>query len=296
VCEGDDKMFTGWLIYDRDDVEQNKSFIDWFIEEAHFQSLSLTLVLREELTIGITDNRPSVHIHGKKAELPDTAIVRTMDPLLSSHLESCRIFVFNSSHISRICNNKALTHQHVMNLSIPMVDMVFSNRDQLLQKQPFDFPFIIKKNSGRGGKGVYYIEDKKDLMTCLENFKNHDFIIQKCNVQLGKDVRVFIVGKEIAGAVLRENNHDFRANFKLGGTASLYQLSAQEQALVEKIIHAFDFGMAGIDFLIGKDREFIFNEIEDVVGSRTLSAVSDINILKKYVLHIITKLKKRNSN
>ncbi|MFA1822536.1 RimK family alpha-L-glutamate ligase [Virgibacillus oceani] len=287
-------MYTGWLIYAREDAEQNKTFIEWFIKEAHLQNLSLILILQEDLTIGIMDNKPIIHLNGEIAEVPHVAIVRTMNPFLSSHLETCGISVFNSSHVSRICNDKALTHQHVSTLSIPMVDMVFSNKDRIMQQQPFGYPFIVKKNAGRGGKGVYYIEHKKDLLACIDNLDHADFIVQKSNVQLGKDVRAFIVGKEIVGAVLRENNHDFRANFKLGGTAALYHLSDQERKLVEKIIHTFDFGMAGIDFLIGKNGEFLFNEIEDVVGSRTLSAVSDINILKKYVFHITTALKKRN--
>ena len=53
-----------------------------------------------------------------------------------------------------------------------------------------------------------------------------------------------------------------------------------------KIVHAFDFGMVGIDFLIGQDGHLYFNEIEDIVGSRTLSHVSDLNILKEYVTYI----------
>jgi gamma-F420-2:alpha-L-glutamate ligase len=289
-------LYSGWLIYEKKDARENQSFIEWFIEEARLLDMSLTLILREEITTGIIDNKPGIFIHEKKAVLPDAAIVRTIDPLLSSHLEACGISVFNSSHVSRICNHKALTHQYVSALSLPMVDMVFSNHDQIIKNQPFDYPFIIKEMAGRGGKEVYYIENVKELLTCMEKLSQPDFIVQRCNVQLGKDVRVFIVGKEIIGAVLRENKHDFRANFKLGGHAFLYPLKDREQTMVKKIMHAFDFGMAGIDFLIGRNGELIFNEIEDVVGSRTLSAVSDINILRKYMYFITSQLKKRNFN
>lgn len=286
-------MFTGWLIYKEADAEANSSFIEWFKKEAQRQQLSLKLVLREEIRMGITDYKSVVYHKGEKAKLPDVAIVRTMDPLLSSHLEVSGIPVFNTSHVSRICNNKILTHQHAAKLSLPVVNMVFSKREQLLQHPPFAYPFIIKETGGRGGRGVYYIENKKDLMRCLEILSS-DLLVQECNVQLGKDVRVFVVGKEIVGAVLRENPDDFRANFKLGGTASFYHLQHEERVLAEKIIQSFDFGMVGIDFLIDLNGNLIFNEIEDVVGSRTLSAVSDINILQKYVYHITTELKKRN--
>ncbi|GAB3797177.1 ATP-grasp domain-containing protein [Virgibacillus kimchii] len=287
-------MFSGWLIYAKEDANENQSFIEWFIEEARLQNMSLRLVFREELKLGMKDNKPTICIGDKKVTMPDTAIVRTMDPFLSRHLETCGISVFNSSHISRISNNKALTHLYLSELDIRMVDTVFTNREQLYNEQPFEYPFIVKKNTGKGGTGVFLIENRIDLLACMEVLSERELIVQRCNVQLGKDIRIFIVGKEIVGAVLRENKHDFRANFKLGGSASLYHLKDGERAMVKKIMHAFNFGMAGIDFLVGKDGELIFNEIEDVVGSRTLSAVSDINILHKYTHHITGQLKKRN--
>ena len=57
----------------------------------------------------------------------------------------------------------------------------------------------------------------------------------------------------------------------------------RKQALIQKIIDAFDFGMVGIDFIFDEEGQFLFNEIEDVVGSRTLSAVSEINIVREYL-------------
>src|SRR5690625_6839454 len=88
---------------------------------------------------------------------------------------------------------------------------------------------------------------------------------------MGKDLRVFVIGKQIIAAVLRVNNNDFRANFKLGGSAFLYHLTIDEVEMINKIINHFDFGLVGIDFLIDKEGNLLFNEIEDVVGSRILS-------------------------
>lgn len=53
--------------------------------------------------------------------------------------------------------------------------------------------------------------------------------MQPTAVQMGKDLRVFVVGKEIIGAVLRESTTDFRANFTLGGDARLYSLNDSEE-------------------------------------------------------------------
>lgn len=276
----------GWLIYQEKDAIENKSYINWFIEEAWLQNIPLELILRENLTIGIKNNEQTVLLHHEQVDLPQFAVVRTIEPLLNLHLEASGIKVFNSSLVSNLCNHKSLTHLEMSKLGIPMVDTIFIQKERITSSPPMGFPFVVKESTGRSGKQVYFIQTNQDWEQCLHKLTTNDLVIQSAHVQLGKDVRVFIVGKEIVGAVLRESKHDFRANFKLGGTANWYPLNDDELTLIKKIIEHIDFDMVGIDFLIGLDGEFLFNEIEDVVGSRILSKTSDINILEKYVAHI----------
>ncbi|SHF65077.1 ATP-grasp domain-containing protein [Ornithinibacillus halophilus] len=274
----------GWIIYQEQDAIENESYINWFIEEAEKQQLSLKLVLRENIQFGIKNNNLTLSSSLETA-MPDFAIVRTIEPLLNLQLEQLGVAVYNSSTIASICNHKGRTHFEVNKLNIPMVDTYFYKRELLLNP-PLKFPFVIKEASGRGGKQVYFIQNEDDWKNCIASISTTDVIVQDSNVQLGKDLRVFVVGKIIIGAVLRESSNDFRANFKLGGTARLYELNSQEKEIIEKIVHHFEFGMVGIDFLLDSDGNLLFNEIEDVVGSRTLSHVSDINIVEKYVEHI----------
>lgn len=46
----------------------------------------------------------------------------------------------------------------------------------------------------------------------------------------------------------------------------------------------------GIDFLIDENGEFLFNEIEDVVGARMLYQLTDINLVGKYLEFIIERI------
>ncbi|MDY0405441.1 hypothetical protein P5G51_008555 [Virgibacillus sp. 179-BFC.A HS] len=130
---------------------------------------------------------------------------------------------------------------------------------------------------------MHAVRDASSWEMLLPTLPKVDIVIQDCDVRLGRDIRVFVVGKEIIGAVLRKNNNDFRANFKLGGSAESYSLNDSERDIVQTIINHFHFGMVGIDFLMDHQGKLLFNEIEDVVGSRTLSATSNINIVKKYI-------------
>lgn len=279
-------MKQGWLIYNLADAETNRAYIDWFIEEANLQQIHLQLVFREDITIGIVAGENTIYVQGIQIDKPDFAVVRTIDPVLSYQLEACNVRLFNQANISQLCNHKAYTYQAVHALGIPMVDTLFDYSTRLTEHPPIAYPFVIKEATGRSGKHVFLISDRDEWDTYRKTHSAGDVIIQSAHVQHGKDVRVFVIGQTIVGSVLRDNAHDFRANYKLGGTATWYPLTNDEQTLVRIIVDHFQFDMVGIDFLIDQNGLLRFNEIEDVVGSRILSAVSNINLLEKYVAHI----------
>lgn len=289
-------MTNGWLIYRKKDAADNRSYIDWFIDEAKQQHIQLTLVYRESLTIGIKGNQYIILLNNKKVDLPRFAVVRTIEPFLQIQLERCGIRTFNNSNVAKICNDKVLTHLEVNQLNIPTVDTYFYKIDLLRSTPPLAYPFVTKEANGRSGKQVYYIKSLQDWKSCLTKLKSDQIIVQKADVQLGKDVRVFVVGKMIIAAVLRHNESDFRANYKLGGEAIPYELKRHEIDMIKKIVDHFQFGLVGIDFLIGKNGELLFNEIEDVVGSRILSEATRINLLQKYVAHIKGELQHSRDN
>ncbi|AOH55948.1 hypothetical protein ABE28_016420 [Peribacillus muralis] len=273
------KKQAGWLIYKREDAAKNKGYIDWMLDEANTLDLDLHIYHREDLRIGHRFNELYVEHMLGPLSLPAFAIVRTIDPFFTRQLEQMGIACFNSSFVSEMANDKAKTHQHLSALGIPMTDTVYCNGRPT--SKDMEFPFIAKETGGRGGKQVYLIENNADLA----QLNDGNWIVQKPG-RFGQDIRVFVVGNQVQAAVLRESASSFKANYTLGGTASLYELTSHDLALVEKVIEAFDFGLVGIDFIFAKDGSLMLNEIEDVVGSRTLSALSDMNIVREYLTFI----------
>lgn len=86
--------------------------------------------------------------------------------------------------------------------------------------------------------------------------------------------------------MLRHGESDFRSNFSLGGKAVEYNLSESQKEYIMNFVKAFggnELAMAGIDFILTKNNELIFNELEEMVGSRMLYANTDYNIVKDYV-------------
>lgn len=174
-----------------------------------------------------------------------------------------------------------------------MVDSRFVHKNFLLEQlNTVKRPFVVKSVSGHGGSQVFLVEEGDDVAPIYEKLDDH-VVIQPLASSKKQDLRVYIVGNEIVGAVLRTGKDGFRSNFSLGGKAEFYTLEEDEKAIVEKIVDLFDFGLAGIDFIIGDNGALIFNEIEDVVGSRMLYSCSDINIVALYLEYIKKQIYKR---
>jgi len=280
-----------WLIYRKDDAKRNQLFIQSLIEEGEKLNIQVSLKYREQFYIGVINGKLTLIYDEEQTELPAAAIVRVPDPFFSEQLEAIGIRIFNRAKVSALCNDKRRTHQALAQLHIPMVDTLFFNIGrELSSKPPLSYPLVIKGALGRSGAQVFFIQHQEDWESACEKLANEPVVVQRPAERIGKDLRVFIIGKNIIGAVLRYSESDFKANFTLGGQASRYELSQEERQLINSIIAAFDFDFVGIDFLFDGEGNLLFNEIEDVVGSRTLYATSNVNVAKLYVKHIAERI------
>lgn len=288
---------VGWLIYSGQDVEKNKHYIQFYMEEGLLRNIKIQLILAEELEFGVRGNGWFLSYKNKEIKLPDFAICRTIYPLLNKQLEYMGIPVFNNSHVSEICNDKAGTYQYVAKLGISMVDSKFVKYPFIKKElDSLSEPVVIKAVAGHGGSQVFllkpgYLADASySEAGFYQKLNNSDVVIQPLTGFRHQDLRVYIIGKEIVGSVLRTGKDSFKSNFSLGGQAERYELSSGEIRLVNQIINLFDFGMVGIDFIIGDKGELIFNEIEDVVGARMLYQTSNVNLVGLYLDYIKSKL------
>lgn len=146
---------------------------------------------------------------------------------------------------------------------------------------------VVKSVDGHGGNQVFLwkpgMEKSLDFPEVLQG---RDCIVQECMESNSEDVRVYIIGNRIYHAMCRRGKKDFRSNFSLGGEVFSYELSIGQRWLVEQVLSCFSgeiLGMAGLDFILGKDGNFYFNELEEMVGCRMLYQNTDKNIVGDYV-------------
>ncbi len=230
-------------------------------------------------------------------EQPDAILSRMRTDWISEHLEGMGIPVFNNSRVCRLCNDKRRTHLFLSGL--PMAETQFLGDG--LRQAPLDhWPRVVKPANGHGGQGVALAETKEqwgnqmEALTTLSGSSSSPSLTQRVVAHPGRDLRVYVLFGQILAGVLRTAKEGIVSNFKLGGSVELHPLTEDEQALAEAVIQRFEAAgaplcMAGVDLLYGENGPVI-SEVEDVVGSRMLYQVSDIDIVDRYLKGIADRL------
>ncbi len=202
----------------------------------------------------------------------DYVINRTNDYKIAEKFEKKGIRVFNRSTLSKLANDKQKCYEYVQKNGIEILPINYKG-----------IPAVKKPIDGHGGQGVVILEKAEEF--------EKGYVYQKPCDTLGKDLRVWVIGGKIIASILRQSDTDFRSNFCLGGSATVYNLSNEEKNQVQKVIDLFDIDYAGIDFLYDNGK-LIFNEIEDTVGARMIYTKTDIDIIKLYCEYVKKEIDK----
>ena len=286
----------GYIFYAAEDAAKNGRFIELCTQAAHRRGAALELVIAERLTWQTQDGTWNCTYHPTPGappvtlERPDFAIMRTRDPALSRRIEAAGVRAFNSSSVCAMANDKRRTYA-ALSGTVPMLPTWHLPRDIAALAPPQDYPLVVKPALGHGGQGVTLVQNPAELHALLASGACPNPIVQPLCSEPGRDLRVYVLGGEVLCAMLRtaQAPQEFRSNFSLGGSASVHQLSASEQALVSRVLSHDRFDLAGID-LIYHNGASVLNEIEDVVGCRMLYEYTSLDVADLYVAHILENI------
>ena len=305
-----------YMIYERDEGEKNRGFIEMFQKEGVRYGISFLFIAKEEY---------------REKKLPDLVLNRTRDQEVSIWYEKRDVPVLHGSKLVEIGNDKWKTisylkkifekEEHFSSDAVKMYGEKKVLPDTLyfpkFEEEEFERRvlekgwhrgenLVLKTVDGHGGDEVFlissdiwgeneHLEKKasggcfKSFLKCGDGFENilgRRCILQEQIKSKAMDVRVYIVGNEIYHGVLRKGTHDFRSNFSLGGSVREYIFTEKEKELVRKVLKAFSrftLGLAGLDFLVTEEGNLVFNELEEMAGCRMLYACTERDIVKDYV-------------
>lgn len=265
----------GWLIYEKENIQRNKRFVEFFLDAAEKRKVALSLITTEEIAFGVKGGALFL-----QPEKPDFAVVRCMRPDLSRHLEKMGVKVFNNAHVSEICNDKQKTHSFFIENGFPCLDTAFVRPD--CPRHPFDYPVVVKASGGCGGRQVYLCPDETAYLENLQKIFPDTAVVQPLCDTPGRDVRAYMLGDKLIQAMERYSDGDFRSNFGLHGLARPTELTEEMRFFVEKAARLLDVSLVGVDFVFHQGKPYL-NEIEDAVGTRMLYQFTDVQIVEEYM-------------
>ena len=204
-------------------------------------------------------------------------LFRVRRPDASRFLEDRGIRLVNRAEVNRIANDKWQAHQLFLLLGVPAIPTLREARE---------FPCIVKTVDGHGGKQVVMAASSDEVPGFASNM-----IFQPVIDHIA-DVRAYVIGDEVVGAVKRSSPESFKTNYSLGGTAEKFRLTAAQEKDVLRIARALKSDYIGVDFLLLPDGLHLFNEIEDPVGARSFYETHQENIAELLALHL-KKLEKK---
>lgn len=118
-------------------------------------------------------------------------------------------------------------------------------------------PCVLKLLKGTQGIGVMLAESREGLESILQAFWSLDHIVllqEFVQESKGKDVRAFVVGDRVVGAMRREARiGEFRSNIHRGGTGRSVKLGKDAEAQVLAATRALGLQVAGVDYLESRD-------------------------------------------
>ena len=249
-------MISGLIIYSNNDRDKNTWFIDECIQRFADKGVSLVYIDEKDVFKNLND--------------ASFAIYRGRDYKIVEFLENKGIRCFNNSLTNRIANDKFLSFEFLSKENVPVIP-TFSSSEEV-----GSFPLVMKSVDGHGGLEVYLVDSKEEAET-FKN-KNKRYVYQKYYPNEG-DLRLYVLGKQVIGAVYRHSKGDFRSNFSLGGEVKAYEPEQEIMDVAIKVASLLNADYIGVDF-IKIDNKWCVNEIEDPVGARMLYKTSSIDVIE----------------
>ncbi|CAN5207015.1 30S ribosomal protein S6--L-glutamate ligase [soil metagenome] len=150
-------------------------------------------------------------------------------------------------------------------------------------------PLIIKLLEGTQGLGVVLAETKNAAESVIEAFNGLQarVIVQEFIKEAGgADIRALIVDGHVVGAMKRQGKEgEFRSNLHRGGTASVIELTDDEENAAIKAAKAMGLGVAGVDMLQSARGPLIL-EVNSSPGLEGIEAATGKDIAKSIIRFI----------
>ena len=153
---------------------------------------------------------------------------------------------------------------------------------------------VVKPIFGSMGQGMVRVSDPDvafRVVRALEQTRAV-FYVQRAVDHNGRDVRVFVVGGRVLGAIQRHaSNGDWRTNVSRGGSARPFELPPAWEQLALRAAAAIDADYAGVDLLPSRDGTVFVLEVNGIPGWRGLQQATGLDVAGVIVDHLVGRVR-----
>ncbi len=246
----------------------------------------------------IEKKNPAIFHKGNKLEHVDAVIPRIgasvtfYGTAVVRQFEMMKVFTAIESQALVRSRDKLRSLQILSRAGLGLPKTVFSNYSRNVKdiiRSAGGAPVVIKLLEGTQGLGVVLAETDSAAESVIEAFnglKARVIVQEYVSEAKGSDIRAFVVDGVVVGAMKRQGKPgEFRSNLHRGGTASIIELSEEQENAALKAARVMGLGIAGVDILQSTHGPLILevNSSPGLEGIETATGRDIANSIIRYV-------------
>lgn len=236
------------------------------VAAARDRGFKTTVLNTLKFSIDLQAGKPDLYYKGKSLSSYDAMIPRIGSSItyfgtaVVRQLEQMNVFVANTSNGISNSRDKLRSMQILSrhNIGMPRTTFVRDRTDVIPAIERIGgAPVIIKLLEGTQGVGVILADTIKvaeAIIETLQTAKQNVLVQRFVSESKGRDVRAFVIGDRVIGAMRRVAQGDeFRSNVHRGGSVEEVELDDRYRETAIRAAQIMGLQVAGVDMLEGKD-------------------------------------------
>ncbi len=209
-------------------------------------------------------------------------------------IEDRGIPVMNSPRAIERCVDKFYTTALLQEAGLPVPETVVCERaDEALAAMREMGDVVVKPIFGSLGHGIVRVSDPDLAHRVVESLEQlrSVFYVQRAVNHGGCDIRVFVVGGRVLGAIERRApDGEWRTNVSRGGTVRPVDLPPAWAQYALRAAAAVGADYAGVDLLPSTDGTIFVLEVNGIPGWKGLQQATGIDVAGAIVDHLAHKV------
>jgi RimK family alpha-L-glutamate ligase len=147
---------------------------------------------------------------------------------------------------------------------------------------------VVKPLFGSEGRGIVRVSDPDTAYRALRALElgRYVFVVQEYVPHGHEDVRVFVIGERVAGAMVRRGTH-WKTNAAQGARGVPCTLTPEMEEMSVRATRAMGAEHAGVDLLPCDDGGYSVVEVNTIPGWRELRAATGFDAAQAVVDHVL---------